>query len=205
MTQVSYRSPTNSKPPTDASATAPATWIMQPLSPSATWSCPAWSTRPISHDHMHDHHMHDRWAIFLSRCRQAYKIQRHYSRIFRHYTVCCRQCRRSRVWVCGLIFGAQHAAALRTVLSDLEYPQPDTIILCDNTTAIGIATDSVKQKWSKATDMRFHWVHDRVHQKQFWIAYIASAENLADYFTKNLPHEAHSKFLACYTAPAPRK
>jgi hypothetical protein len=99
----------------------------------------------------------------------------------------------------ALFASANHAAALRRVLSDLGYTQPDTLILCDNTTAIGIGTDFVKQKRSKAiVDMRFHWIHDRVHQKQIRIA----AENLAEYFTKNLPHEAHSRFLS-YILPAP--
>ncbi len=37
-------------------------------------------------------------------------------------------------------------------------------------------TDSVKQKRLKAIDMRFHWVRNRVSQKQFRIANIASAE-----------------------------
>jgi hypothetical protein len=70
----------------------------------------------------------------------------------------------------ALFAGAQHAASLRTILSDLGYPQPPTIIMCDNTCAIGIATDSIKQKRSKAIDMRFHWVRDRVRQGQFIIA-----------------------------------
>ncbi len=72
----------------------------------------------------------------------------------------------------ALFARAQHAAVLRTMLSDIGYPQPDTIVLCDNTTAIGITTDSVKQKCSKAIDMLFHWVRNRVRQKQFRIAYI---------------------------------
>ncbi len=86
----------------------------------------------------------------------------------------------------ALFAGAQHAASLRTILSDLGYPQPPTIIMCDNTCAIGIATDSIKQKRSKAIDMRFHWVRDRVRQGQFTISYIKSAYNIADFFTKNL-------------------
>jgi hypothetical protein len=49
---------------------------------------------------------------------------------------------------------------------------------------IDIATDSIKQKRSKAIDMRFHW--DRVRQGQFIISYIKSADNIADYFTKKL-------------------
>ena len=76
----------------------------------------------------------------------------------------------------------------------MGYPQEPTIIMCDNTSAIGIATDSIKQKRSKAVDMRFHWIRDRVRQNQFIIAYIPTLQNLADYFTKNLPKESHSKF-----------
>jgi hypothetical protein len=46
----------------------------------------------------------------------------------------------------ALFAGGQHAASLRTILEDLGFsnPQPPTIIMCDNTYAIGIATDSIK-------------------------------------------------------------
>jgi hypothetical protein len=56
----------------------------------------------------------------------------------------------------ALFAGTQHAASLQTILSHLGYPQSPTIVMCDNTCAIGIATDSIKQKRSKAIDMRFH-------------------------------------------------
>ena len=95
----------------------------------------------------------------------------------------------------ALFAGAQHAASLRTILHDLGYPQPPTIIMCDNTCAIGIATDSIKQKRSKAIDMRFHWVRDRVRQGQFSISYIKSEDNVADYFTKNLNPDMHKFFM----------
>jgi hypothetical protein len=77
----------------------------------------------------------------------------------------------------------------------MGYPQPPTTILCDNTTAIGLAHDSIKQKRSKAIDMRFHWIRDRIRQNQFRIAYIPTAENLADYMIKNLPKDVHDWFL----------
>ena len=63
--------------------------------------------------------------------------------------------------------------------------------MCDSTSAIGIATDTINQKQSKAIDMRFHWIQDRdrVRQSQFTIAYILpTSQNLADYFTKNLAY-----------------
>ena len=47
----------------------------------------------------------------------------------------------------------QHAASLRAILQDLGYPQPPIIIMCDNTCAIGIATDSIKQKRAKVNSV----------------------------------------------------
>jgi hypothetical protein len=96
----------------------------------------------------------------------------------------------------ALFAAGQHAASLRTTLADMGYPQEPTIIMCDNTSAIGIAiaTDSIKQKRSKAVGMRLYWIRDRVRQNQFIIAYIPTQQNLADYFTKNSPKESHSKF-----------
>ena len=95
----------------------------------------------------------------------------------------------------ALFTGAQQAAGLRTILLDMGYPQPPTTILCDNTAAIGLANDSIKQKRSKAVDMRFHWVRDRIRQQQFCVIYIPTDDNIADYFTKNLPKAIHDKFL----------
>jgi hypothetical protein len=100
----------------------------------------------------------------------------------------------------ALFVGAQHAASLQNILEDLGIPQPPTIIMCDNTCAIGIATDSIKQKRSKAIDKRFNWAHDRVRQGQFTISYIKSADNIADYFTKNLDPIKH-KFFMQFLAP----
>jgi hypothetical protein len=94
----------------------------------------------------------------------------------------------------ALFTGGQHAAGLRTILTDMGYPQPPTTILCDNTSAIGLVNDTIKQKRSKAIDMRFHWIRDRIHQNQFGIVYIPTKENIADYMTKNLPKELHDRF-----------
>ncbi len=127
----------------------------------------------------------------------------------------------------AIFAGAQQAASLRTILSDLGYPQPPTIIMCDNTCAIGIAsyrfykTKTLQGNWyywysnnpksqhsyysvcakiTASIDMRFHWVRDRVRQGQFIISYIKSADNIADYFTKNLDPVKH-KFFVQYLAP----
>ena len=50
-------------------------------------------------------------------------------------------------------------------------------------------------KRSKAIDMRFHRIRDRVRQNQFYLVYIPSKENIADYMTKNLPKNLHDRFI----------
>ncbi len=43
-------------------------------------------------------------------------------------------------------------------LEKLGHPQPQTPLKTDNTNAVGIANDTVKQKHSKAIDMQFYWI-----------------------------------------------
>ena len=100
----------------------------------------------------------------------------------------------------SLFMNAQHGAQLRAILNDLGYPQPPTVILCDNSCAVGIAQNSIQQKHSKAIDMRFYWVQDRVAQGQFVVIWRAGVTNLADYFTKALPvaeHEDIAPLFVC--------
>eukprot|EP00957_Ditylum_brightwellii_P107445 8197854-Ditylum_brightwellii.AAC.1 len=49
----------------------------------------------------------------------------------------------------------------------MGHPQPPTPIMTDNSTASGIVNSSIKQHWSRAIDMRFYWVKDRVQQGYF--------------------------------------
>ena len=64
----------------------------------------------------------------------------------------------------ALFYNCKEASSIRITLEELGHPQPATPIRTDNTTAAGIANDTVKQKRSKAIDMRFYWVRDRVRQ-----------------------------------------
>jgi hypothetical protein len=89
---------------------------------------------------------------------------------------------------------AQAAEVLRNTLCDMGYQQQATKLLCDNTCAIGIANSTAKQKRSKAINMRFHWIRDRVKDGHFYIEWIAGGENIADFFTKNLPLAIYKKF-----------
>jgi hypothetical protein len=71
--------------------------------------------------------------------------------------------------IASCFHNAQEALAFRTTLQTLGHPQPPTPIQTDNSTAQGILTDTVKQKRSKAIDMRYYWLRDRVRQQQFYI------------------------------------
>jgi hypothetical protein len=74
---------------------------------------------------------------------------------------------------------------LRIALIELGHSQFATRVQTDNSCAAGIANDTVKQRRSKAIDMRFYWVKDRVQKGEFLIYWARGKDNLADYFTKH--------------------
>jgi hypothetical protein len=89
---------------------------------------------------------------------------------------------------------AQSGAPLRVTLTELGHSQPATLLHTDNSTAFGILNATIKQKRSKEIDMRYHWLTDRVRQKQFEVYWRPGRENLGDYHTKH--HSAqHHKYM----------
>ena len=67
----------------------------------------------------------------------------------------------------ALFLNGQAAVPIRTTLIEMNRPQPPTPIQVENSTQVGIANKSIKQKLSKAMDMRFHWIQDRILQEHF--------------------------------------
>ena len=96
---------------------------------------------------------------------------------------------------------AKDATQIRTTLNEMGHPQPATPIQLDNTTAVGFANQQIKQRKSKAIDMRFYWLQDRVNQKQFHVYWAPGSKNLADYFTKHHPtvHHRHIRYFYLYS------
>jgi hypothetical protein len=86
---------------------------------------------------------------------------------------------------------AQSDAPLRVTLTELGHAQPPTPLRTDNSTAFGIVNETIKQKQSKAMDMRYHWLTVRVRQKQFDVYWRPGRENLGDYHTKNHSAQHH--------------
>jgi hypothetical protein len=85
----------------------------------------------------------------------------------------------------AFFINAKEGAVLRTTLEELGHKQPPTPMETDNTTAKGYSSGTIKQKCTKAMDMRFYWIKDRVKQGQFHIDWGPGYQNLADYFTKH--------------------
>ena len=79
----------------------------------------------------------------------------------------------------------QEAVPICTLISKLGNPQPATPIQVDNSTADGFANNTIKQKRSKAIDMRFYWICDRTSQGQLLIYWQPGTTNLGDYNTKH--------------------
>jgi hypothetical protein len=86
---------------------------------------------------------------------------------------------------------AQSGAPLRATLTELGHTQPPTPLRTDNSTALGILNETIKQKRSKEIEMRYHWLTDRVRQKQFDVYWRPGRENLGDYHTKHHSAQHH--------------
>ena len=63
-------------------------------------------------------------------------------------------------------YNAKQLLPLRQTLIELGYPQEATPLQLDYQSATQILNDTVSQKRSKAMDMRFYWLRDRVKQNQ---------------------------------------
>ena len=98
----------------------------------------------------------------------------------------------------ALFHNGKDACPMRITLEELGHPQPATPLQTDNSTACGIANDTVKQKRSKAIDMRFYWIRDRVRQGQFHVHWKKGSLNRADYFTKHHPPSHHQSIRSSY-------
>ena len=106
----------------------------------------------------------------------------------------------------ALFHNSQKATLLCTTLEELGHPQPLTPTLIDNSTAVGLANDTVTQRQSRAIDMRFYWVCNCINQKQFHVYWAPARLNLTDYFMKHHTpshHRAMCKYFV-YTKASPK-
>lgn len=100
--------------------------------------------------------------------------------------------------VASLFLNTREALPIRQCLIELGHPQLATPMKTDNNTAEGILNGTIKQKRSKAIDMRFYWLKDRAEQGQFNIFWEPGKHNLADYPTKHHLGSHHKKVRSIY-------
>jgi len=93
----------------------------------------------------------------------------------------------------ALFSNALEVLPMRQCLKELGHPQPATPIKTDNSTAQGIINNTIKQKRSKAMDLRFYWLRDRTKQGHFHIYWEPGQHNLADLPTKHHPGSHHKR------------
>jgi hypothetical protein len=100
----------------------------------------------------------------------------------------------------GLFLNGQEAVPIITALEEMGHPQPPTgnPLETDNSTAHDILKAQVRMKRSKAFDMRYHWLKDRIARGQFNLYWGPGNLNRADYFTKHHPPSHHRIMRSVY-------
>ena len=64
-----------------------------------------------------------------------------------------------------------------------------------------VLNSTVKQKRSKAIDMRYYWLNDRIEQKQYHVHWKPGSLNEGDYFTKHHSPAHHVLKRPTYLQP----
>ena len=84
-----------------------------------------------------------------------------------------------------LFHNSQTGMIFQQTLKDLGHTQPKTPVHCDNATAVGIASNTVKRQGSPSMEMRFFWVGEKVAQEMYDIIRHPGMENQEDYQSKH--------------------
>ena len=93
----------------------------------------------------------------------------------------------------ALFITAKNMIPLRNTLIEMGWPQPQTPIQTDNSTAVGFTNTIIVNKATKSSDMKVWWLRDRESQEQFRYYWAPGSENEGDYSTKHhtpIYHEA---------------
>ena len=69
----------------------------------------------------------------------------------------------------------------------MGHPRPPTPVQVYNSTELGIATGTIKQRNSKAMDMCFYWIRDIGNQDQINIYWKPGSTNRGYYYKKQFP------------------
>ena len=80
----------------------------------------------------------------------------------------------------------QEAKFLRSMLEDIGFPQPTTVIFEDNQSTIKIASHRITSQRSKHLDIKYHFIREAIINGVVKLVYIPTNDQLADILTKIL-------------------
>ena len=83
--------------------------------------------------------------------------------------------------IVSLFANCQKVIEIKHILQALGHPQVATPIKTDNMMVASFVTDMLKQKRSKAWDVRYHWLSKQQALKIFFIYWQQGLKNLANY------------------------
>ena len=84
----------------------------------------------------------------------------------------------------ALYINCREAIPERHLIEAMGHNQPPTPMQTNNSTALGVVTNKIQPKRTKAMDMRFHWLRYRANHRQFRTYWRAGPTNKGDYVTK---------------------
>jgi hypothetical protein len=99
---------------------------------------------------------------------------------------------------------AQETTWLHNLYAKIGYAQQEpTLVYGNNLSALAIAENPHYHKRTKHFDIKHHYIHEQITNKNIVIKYLPTAKMTADIFTKALPkqaHEIHMKSLRLLSA-----
>ena len=104
----------------------------------------------------------------------------------------------------AIYINCREAIPTRHLLEAMGHHQPPTPMQTENSTALGVITNKIQPKRTKAMDMRFHWLRCRANQRQFRTYWCAGPTNKVDYVTKHHADLHHKNVRADYLTPTNR-
>jgi hypothetical protein len=102
----------------------------------------------------------------------------------------------------ALYINARGAVPCQSLLNEMGHTQPPTPIQTDNSTALGVVTNNILPRRTKAMDMQFWWLRDRDEQGQFRYYWRLGPTNRGDYFTKHHCAAHHTEQRPEFLTPA---
>jgi len=75
---------------------------------------------------------------------------------------------------------------MQQTLQDFDIQLSNSIIYCDNTSAINLSKNPVNHSRTKHIDIRHHFLRDNIEKGNISLEYVQTDNQLADIFTKPL-------------------